>query len=128
MNSERENKITEVTDLFKVLGHLVRIQVLVLLTEHKELSVSAIQAKLDIEQSALSHHLIKMKDKRILRSCRRGRELRYSIANPKLAALLNTIYQAFEIPDFEFLGTRPQEVADHNFPQRTIGPQTAISG
>lgn len=115
MDSEEEDKLAQIADLLKALGHSVRMQILFLLTEYEELKVSSIQTELQIEQSALSHHLIKMKDKRILKSRRVGRELHYSINNPDLTTLLSSLCSSFGISYFDFLKkVLPGHVTDSN--------------
>ena len=63
-------RLAKAAEILKTIAHPVRLEVLNILETYRELSVSDIQEKLSvtIEQSMLSHHLIKMKDKGILAS------------------------------------------------------------
>jgi len=79
-----------IADLLKCIAHPVKLDILGLLHARDSLSVSEIQTLLgcDCEQSMLSHHLIKMKDKGILSSVKQGKNIYYSIEMTAVANLL----------------------------------------
>lgn len=86
-----DQKIDQVAELLRTLAHPLRMQIVLLLSQQKPCPVSSLQVQLQAEQSLLSHHLIKMKDKGILTSVRKGKEIYYSVAYPcfmKLVRLL----------------------------------------
>ena len=73
------DRLKKVAFILKTIAHPMRIAIVELLTDEKELSVGTIGEKLDIEQSLLSHHLTNMKLKGVL-SCRReGKQMLYSL-------------------------------------------------
>jgi len=74
-------KIKRIADILKTIGHPVRLQVLEVLSGKEPMSVSEIQENLDedIEQSLLSHHLIKMKDRGILSCEKQGMNVLYRL-------------------------------------------------
>ncbi len=74
-------KLERVAEILKTLSHPVRLSVLQNLQKSERLSVSELIEVLDIEQSLLSHHLTKMKDKGILKSEREGKNIYYSLAD-----------------------------------------------
>ncbi len=78
----------------KSLAHRDRLKVLCCLIE-KELSVADIEAKVGASQSAVSQHLTKLKDERVLQSRREGRQIFYSIADPTVLALIGLLYDRF---------------------------------
>ena len=80
-----EHQLEKTAELLKVLAHPVRIQTILLLQQEGELSVSELQEDLQIEQSLLSNHLIKMKDKGILQRKRQGKQSLYSLMDSTLA-------------------------------------------
>lgn len=84
------NKSNAIAEMLKCMAHPVKLDILWLLAEHAILSVSQIQQLLECncEQSLLSHHLIKMKDKGILTSEKDGKNILYSIKNQKVKDLL----------------------------------------
>lgn len=76
-----------IAELLKCIAHPVKLDILLLLRRKKALNVSEIQLMLgcDCEQSMLSHHLIKMKDKGILSSEKQGKNIFYSLQMTAIA-------------------------------------------
>ena len=74
-------QVMRVAEILKTIGHPVRLQILEALQEKEPLSVSEIQERiiLNTEQSLLSHHLIKMKDRGILKCEKSGMNVMYSL-------------------------------------------------
>ena len=83
----QSEKLDRVADLLKILAHATRMRIVLILSKQGQVSVSAIQTQLRIEQSLVSHHLVKMKDKGILNSERRGKEVYYSLSDPTLISI-----------------------------------------
>lgn len=81
----RESDPERVAELLKVLAHPIRLRILNLLSQYRELNVMSIQEQVAISQSLISHHLIKMNDKGVLTKIRGGKEIYYSLADPMLA-------------------------------------------
>jgi ArsR family transcriptional regulator len=79
-------EITRVAEILKTIGHPVRLQILEALEEKEPLTVTEIQEKIesDTEQSLLSHHLIKMKDRGILRCEKQGMNVLYRLEDRKI--------------------------------------------
>jgi ArsR family transcriptional regulator len=84
-------KIEKVAEILKAIAHPVRLQILDVLREHNSLSVSEIQQAITIqtEQSLLSHHLIKMKDKGVLVCEKRGMNVFYALADRHLLSIFD---------------------------------------
>lgn len=74
---EKQPRITEASRLFKVLSDPTRLAILHLL-EGRELNVTAISEKLEMEQSAVSHQLKTLKDARLVKARRDGKSMIYS--------------------------------------------------
>ena len=68
----------EVSNLFKILGDQTRVRILFLL-ENKELCVTDICINLEMTKSAISHQLRVLKDSKLLRSKRDGKEIYYTL-------------------------------------------------
>ncbi len=66
-------------ELFRALGHELRLHVLLVLSRSGGLSVSELQQVVGSEQSALSHQLKILKEARLVRSSRRGRRVIYQL-------------------------------------------------
>ena len=73
--------------LFRVLGHPVRIRMLELLTEG-ERTVGELQAELDLDSSGASQHLAALRQQGILDSRRAGTSVYYRIRDPRVSQLL----------------------------------------
>lgn len=86
-----QKRLDQVADILKVLAHSTRMEVMLILAKHGPSSVSSIQAQLQLDQSLISHHLIKMKDKGILDSGRKGKEVHYSLTDPSLITIINLL-------------------------------------
>jgi DNA-binding transcriptional ArsR family regulator len=84
-------KLVKIAEVLKTIGHPVRIEILSLLESHERLTVNEIQEKIstEIEQSMLSHHLIKMKDKGVLKCEKEGLYVYYSLKEPNISGLLD---------------------------------------
>lgn len=84
-------RLDQVARLLKVISHPVRLEILEILEEEEGLSVSTIQGRLkaDVEQSMLSHHLIKMKDKGILTSIKTGKHMHYHIKEKQVLGIFD---------------------------------------
>jgi ArsR family transcriptional regulator len=88
-------KINRVAEILKTIGHPVRLEILEVLEAEEPLAVSEIQDRIGIptEQSLLSHHLIKLKDKGLLRSEKRGMNVYYSLEDRKLLYIFDCMEQ-----------------------------------
>lgn len=84
-------QVQRVAEILKTIGHPVRLQILEILEENEPLSVTDIQLKIDgaVEQSLLSHHLIKMKDKGLLRCEKIGMNVYYKIEDRNLLKIFD---------------------------------------
>lgn len=80
-NNLTSEQIIRVAEILKTIGHTVRLQILEALEEKEPLTVSEIQERIDsdTEQSLLSHHLIKLKDRGILRCEKQGMNVLYRL-------------------------------------------------
>lgn len=77
----------KVSDLFKVLQDLTRIDILYILKERK-LTVTEIKDKLNMSQSAISHQLKVLKDVNLVKGERAGKNVFYTLAD-------NHVYEIF---------------------------------
>lgn len=92
-NTQYSRKMLRMAEVLKTIAHPVRLDILKLLGSYEYLNVSDIQDKLDCgcEQSMLSHHLNKMKDKGVLESFKDGKFMRYSLADKNITNLFECI-------------------------------------
>lgn len=81
-------KIKKAADYLKVIAHPTRLEIISLLEAKRELTVSQICTKLEIEQSLVSHHLASMRTKGVLQASRDGINISYSILDPKVLEII----------------------------------------
>lgn len=87
--SQSQRPLYEVkANLFKGLAHPVRICLLELLSDTEELTVSALQAEIELEASHLSQHLSVLRRHHLVISERRGSHVFYRLADPRIRELL----------------------------------------
>ncbi|WP_371878727.1 ArsR/SmtB family transcription factor [Conexibacter sp. DBS9H8] len=73
--------------LFRVLGHPVRVRILELLVDG-ERSVGDLQVRLDLDSSGTSQHLAALRQLGILESRREGTSTYYRLKDPRVSQLL----------------------------------------
>lgn len=73
--------------LFRVLGHPVRIRMLELLSDG-ERTVGDLQAELNLDSSGTSQHLTALRQQGVLESRRAGTSVYYRIRDPRVSQLL----------------------------------------
>jgi DNA-binding transcriptional ArsR family regulator len=88
-------KLEAAASRLRAIAHPMRIAIIELL-EQKPLSVTEIYTELKIEQAAASHHLNVLKNKNMLDSRRRGKQIFYSIRNHALTDLIDCINRCSE--------------------------------
>jgi DNA-binding transcriptional ArsR family regulator len=77
MSDLNTETIRAVTQIFKLIGDPTRFLILHVL-ENRELNVNAIAQELDLEQSAVSHQLKKLREAKLVKSRRNGKNILYS--------------------------------------------------
>lgn len=82
-------------ELFKALGHPVRIRILELLREG-ERSVSDLQAGLDVEMSSVSQQLAVLRARGLVTGRREGTTVYYSVVDERVFDLLDTARAMFQ--------------------------------
>jgi ArsR family transcriptional regulator len=92
-------KLNQAADMLRTLAHPVRLQMIDLIHTAQALPVTDIMKHLGTSQSATSQHLNHMRRIGLLQSERRGKEVWYSIADPRPISLLNCICNCGEKKD-----------------------------
>ncbi len=75
-------------DRFKVLADPTRLRLLALLAE-REVCVSELTRLLDMEQSAISHQLSKLRDQKLVQHRKAGRQVYYRLKDEYIQQLLS---------------------------------------
>lgn len=90
-----EKKADGVADLLKAMGNTRRLMVLCKLVEHGEMTVGSLAGEVNLSQSALSQHLARMREEGLVDFRRESQMLWYRVADPRVEALLATLYQLY---------------------------------
>jgi DNA-binding transcriptional ArsR family regulator len=87
----------DVAELLKAMANSHRL--LILCELHKgERSVSELEAVAPLSQSALSQHLAKLREAGVVATRREAQSIHYSLADPRVASLIATLYELFCAP------------------------------
>jgi ArsR family transcriptional regulator len=79
----------------KAMGHPLRLKILCILAEAKEISVQDLVDQVGTSQSNISQHLSILRDKRILASRKDANKVYYRISDPKILRLMGIMRDAF---------------------------------
>lgn len=90
-----EAKADKVAETLKAIGNARRLMVLCKLVEHGEATVAALAQEVGLSQSALSQHLAKMREEQLVTFRRESQTLWYRIADRRVEALLDTLYNLY---------------------------------
>lgn len=88
--------IDNLSDLFKVFADRTRVRILFLLMEQEELCVHDIARGMEMEQSAISHQLRILKQARLVRYRRSGKEIIYSICDDHIRKIFEMAIEHVE--------------------------------
>lgn len=109
-------------ELFKALGHPVRIHILELLREG-ERTVSELQAALGIDASTVSQQLAVLRSRQLVAGRKEGTSVYYRVADPAVFELLDiarSIFNRHLIALQAMADDSASTVADGNGDQETI--------
>jgi ArsR family transcriptional regulator len=90
-----EEKATEAATMLKALSNEKRLMILCKLLEHGEMSVNALIGHVGLSQSALSQHLARMREEKIVDTRRDAQQIFYRVADPRVSEILATLKNAF---------------------------------
>ncbi|WP_173910693.1 helix-turn-helix transcriptional regulator [Acinetobacter sp. Marseille-Q1618] len=85
---------TDVVSILKSLANTDRLLILCHLV-HQELNVSQIEEQTHITQPTLSQQLMMLRKSDVVTTRRDGKQIYYSIKDPKLNLVLNTLYDLY---------------------------------
>jgi DNA-binding transcriptional ArsR family regulator len=89
------DQLAPFAEMLKVIGHAVRLRIVLLLTDAGDdgQTVSQICQSLELPQATASQHLILLKQTGVLSSTKTGTHIRYRVAN-KLSARIGELAEA----------------------------------
>jgi ArsR family transcriptional regulator, lead/cadmium/zinc/bismuth-responsive transcriptional repressor len=85
-NMPSQQEIEDVSNLFKVLGDQTRSKILYTLEEH-ELNVTDICECVNMNKSAVSHQLRILRDAKLVKSRKEGKEVYYSFDDEHISTI-----------------------------------------
>ena len=83
-----ENEMAILVELFKVFGDYTRIRVLSFLLDTPSVCVSDLAQALGMTASAISHQLKILKQSKLVKSKREGKQIYYSLADEHVVMIL----------------------------------------
>ncbi|MFW6029808.1 MAG: ArsR/SmtB family transcription factor [Halanaerobiales bacterium] len=89
---EELNYVEEKARILKALSHPIRMCIVRGLLEKEGCNVSKMQECLEIPQSTLSQHLIKLKDLKIIKGERNGLNINYYVVNEDAKNVIRTLF------------------------------------
>ncbi len=99
-----DRQLERAVDLLSCMAHPVRLAVLVRLHRRGPASVSTLTEELDVEQSALSHHLRNLRGARLVVGDRDGRRVVYRLHDAHIGCIVDDT--------LDHSGEDQEEVAD----------------
>ena len=93
--SRLEGKADEVAGVLKSLANPRRLLLLCKLAELGRASVGDLAGVVGLSQSAMSQHLALLRDEGVVGFERNGQSIFYRIADPRVEALMATLYQLY---------------------------------
>ena len=83
-----EVELSELAELFKIFGDSTRIKILFVLCD-SEMNVGELAETLNMTQSAISHQLRILKNAKLVKSRRDGKQIMYSLADDHVNTIIN---------------------------------------
>jgi DNA-binding transcriptional ArsR family regulator len=88
------SQVDLVSDCLKVLSNPDRLKILCVLVE-SELNVQQIELRTEIQQPTLSQQLTVLRKADMVSTRREGKQIFYQVSDPKVLALMQTLYQLY---------------------------------
>jgi ArsR family transcriptional regulator len=93
--------LTRAAETLKILAHPQRLRIIEILEREQEVPVYALIEETGFPQAVVSQHLNQMRRIGLLTAERRGKEMWYSITDPRVFSILNCICTHCSDKDFE---------------------------
>ncbi len=93
--ADLEARANEVAALLRELANEKRLLILCLLVETGEMRVNDLAEKIGLSQSALSQHLARLREEKLVTFRRDSQTLWYRIADPRIEDLMAQLHRIF---------------------------------
>lgn len=90
-----------VADLLKAVANQHRLLILCFLATEGEMSVNSIVGRVGLSQSAMSQHLSKLREEKLVTTRRQAQTIFYRIADPRVATLVTTLHSLYCLTEEE---------------------------
>ncbi|RMH68644.1 MAG: ArsR family transcriptional regulator [Gemmatimonadetes bacterium] len=84
-------QLEQAANMLKAIAHPIRMSIVDLLKDDRQLTVTEIFEELDIEQAVASHHLRILKDRGVLNSKREGKNTYYFLKHNRVSQIIHCI-------------------------------------
>lgn len=81
-----EHTAIHIAELFRAFGDATRIRILASIID-QEMNVSNLAEKVGVSESAVSHHMRGLRQMRLVKSRREGKEVYYRVEDPHIITL-----------------------------------------
>lgn len=92
--AELEPKIAEAAKLMEMLSQPIRLRIMCILLSGEQ-SVLSLAASAKLSQPAMSHHLKKLRDARLVSTRREGQTIYYSLQGDEVAQVLEVLHRLY---------------------------------
>lgn len=92
-----ESTISELADIFRLLGDTTRLRITLCCRAHP-IAVGDIAASLDISPSLVSHHLRLLRAARIVTADRRGKQVFYFVSDSHISRMVASMLEHLDEP------------------------------
>ncbi|MAZ58193.1 MAG: transcriptional regulator [Flavobacteriales bacterium] len=88
----KENKIKQTASLLKAIGHPIRVDIILCLSQNRNMTVTELCVNLDIHQPILSLHLGVLRNQNVIKVKKEGKKSIYSISDISIKQIISIIY------------------------------------
>ena len=89
-----ENQIIQSAVLLKSIGHPIRVQIIIALSEKSVMTVTQLSDYLNIDQPVMSLHLAVLRNQHVIQVKKEGKKSFYSIEDISVKQIINIIYHS----------------------------------
>ncbi len=91
------NHIFSSAHLLKTIGHPIRVQIIITLSQYSEMTVTQLSNFLSIDQPVMSLHLAILRKKHVIKAQKKGKLAIYSIEDVSVKQIVNLAYHSREL-------------------------------
>ena len=89
---DKKNKVLNAASILKSIGHPIRVEIILALSQRSHMNVTELSDFLGIEQPVMSLHLSILRKKNIITSIKEGTRSVYKINNNSIKQIIRIIY------------------------------------